>query len=390
MTRVEDRLREHYRDEVAGLEVPDLLPAVLAAGRRARRRSRLVATVGIAGVVAAAAVGSVMVLRPAVSPRPAHRSASRPFTVITRTSLSPFWGPVSGMAAVPGGVWLASWTQGQLLRIDAGTGQITARVRVGRPQDGVYAIAYGAGSLWVTDFQTGALLRLDPATGRLLATIRLPGQIGDVTVGGGFVWVSQWGHADGSWYRLAKVSPVTDHVVALQGIPGNGGPQGLTIAASAAGVWVDGGGPGVQAVDPASLRLLGSARTDGDLAAAGPRVWALSQGTLQSIDPPWTAVAGRLRLYPNPDNVRPRYGTGQNLGFQTLTAGPARTLWAAGPALYRIDVTTMRAGKISRFGAVDNVSVIGQTLWVQTEDQFGYHKYVYQLALHRASSTPAA
>ena len=388
MTRVEDRLREHYRDEVAGLEVPDLLPRVLAAGRRARRRSRLAATVGIAGVVAAAAVGSVLVLGPAISQRPAHRPASRPYTVITRTSVSPFWGPVSGMAAVPGGVWLASWEQGELVRIDAGSGHITARVRVGRPQDGVNSIAYGAGSLWVTDSQTGGLLRLDPATGRPLATVHLPGgAFGDVAVGGGFVWVDQWGPADGSLYRLAKVSPVTGRLVARRRIPGKCGPGGLTIAGSATGAWVYVGYCSVQAVDPASLRLLGSARTGGDLAATGPRVWTLSQGTLSRIDPPWTTVARRVQLYPNPDNVAPRYSA-QNLGAQTLVPGPARTLWAAGPALYQVDETTMRAQTISRFGPVDNVSVIGQTLWVQTEDQFGYHQYVYQLALHRASSPP--
>jgi len=287
------------------------------------------------------------------------------------------------MAAVPGGVWLSSWMQGQLLRIDAGTGQITTRVRVGRPQDGVYSIAYGAGSLWVENVQTSDLLRLDPVTGRLLARVHLPGLVGGVAVGGGFVWVSEWGHVAGSWYRLAKVSPVTGRLVALRGIPGNGGPGGLTIAASAAGVWVN-GGPSVQAVDPASLRLLGSARTGGvDLAAAGPRVWALSEGTLSRIDPPWTAVARRVQLYQNPASL-------QNFGFQTLAAGAARTLWAVGPALYRIDERTMRAEQISRFGRVDDVSVIGQTLWVQTEDQFGVHESVYQLALNRRARRPTA
>jgi hypothetical protein len=332
-----------------------------------------------------AAVGSVMILGPVVSPRPEPRPASGPFTVITRTGLPVSWGPVSGMAAVPGGVWLSSWMQGQLVRIDAATGQITARLRVGRPQDGVYAIAYGAGSLWVVDVQTSDLLRLDPVTGRQQATVHLPGLISEVAVGGGFVWVSEWGHADGSWYRLAKVSPVTGRLAAQRAIPGNFGPGGLTIAASAGGVWVHAdGGPSVQAVDPASLRLLGSTRTGGeDLAAAGPRVWALSEGTLSRIDPPWTTVARRVRLYPNP-------ASSQNFGFQTLAAGAARTLWAAGPALYRIDETTMRAKTINRFGRVDDVSVIGQTLWVQTEDQFGYHQFVYQLTLTQASSPPPA
>jgi streptogramin lyase len=382
MTRIEDRLRQHYRDEVAGLEVPDLLPTVLAAGRRARRRSRLLSTAGIAGVVTAAVVASVMFPRLTISQRAAHQPVSRPFTVITRTDLSG-WGPVSGMAAVPGGVWLASWMQGELLRIDAETGQITVRLPVGRPQDGPSAIAYGAGSLWVTNFQTSDLLRLDPTTGQVLATVHLPTQIGDVAIGDGFVWVSQWGHVAGSWYRLAKVNPLTDRVLALQGIQGNFGPGGLTIAASTAGVWVNAdGGPSLQVVDPASLRLLGSTRIGtavNGLAATSQRVWALIGGTLSRIDPPWSAVAHRLQLYPITTT-----GPTQNLGDQTLAAGPAHTLWAAGPVLYRINEMTMRAKKVNGFGPVDNVSVIGQTLWVQTDD-----KFVYQLALNRASSSPA-
>lgn len=52
---LEERLREYYHSEVAGLEATDLLPGVLAAGRRARRRARVLWT----GALAAAAVALV-------------------------------------------------------------------------------------------------------------------------------------------------------------------------------------------------------------------------------------------------------------------------------------------------------------------------------------------
>jgi len=67
------------------------------------------------------------------------------------------------------------------------------------------------------------------------------------------------------------------------------------------------------------------------------------------------------------------------LGDETLAAGPGRTLWAAGPALYRVSEATMRARKFTAFGAVDNVAVLGRTLWVQADDGV-----IYQVALHKA------
>ena len=144
-------------------------------------------------------------------------------------------------------------------------------------------------------------------------------------------------------------------------------------------MWVNAdGGPSVQAVEATSLRLLGSARIGtaaGGLAATGPTLWALSGGTLYRIDPPWSAVARSLQLY-----AEPASGPPENPGDRTLAAGPAHTLCAAGPELYRIDEMTMRPQKVSGFGPVDDVSANGQTLWVQTDDNS-----VYQLALNPAS-----
>jgi hypothetical protein len=104
----------------------------------------------------------------------------------------------------------------------------------------------------------------------------------------------------------------------------------------------------------------------------------LIDGTLLRIDRPWSAVSDRTKLYPAPV-------IGQlNLGPQAISAGPGGTLWAAGPGLYRIDQTTMRFTPVHGFAAVDDVSAIGQTLWVETDDN-----YLYQLALNRPSAFPA-
>ncbi len=376
MTRLEERLRDHFRDEVAGLDVPDLLPGVLAAGRRARAHRRLVAAACTA-VLMAGVAGAAIGLRGS-APQPAARHPARPFTVLTRTDLAPGWGQPSGIAAVPGGVWLSSWYLGEIVRIDAVTGRITARIPVGKPQDGPYSVVYGAGSLWVTDFRTSDLLRLNPRTGHRIAAIHLPGGIRYVTAGGGYVWVTTF--RGGPVNNLVKIDPATGQVLASQPMPGNYGTGGLAIAATGTAVWLlADGGPAVRAVNPASMHVVASARTGATryplaLAVSGRDAWALIAGTLDRIDPPWSVVSRQVSLYPWPPTTSPDGA----LGDQTLAAGPAGTLWAAGPALYHVSEATMRARRFTGFGAVDNVAVLGQILWVLADDGV-----VYQVALHR-------
>jgi hypothetical protein len=380
VTRLEDQLREHFRGEVAGLDVPDLLPAVLAAGRRARARGRLLAAACTAALMVGV-IGIAMGLGGPARPNRAPHPATGPFTILTQTDLAARW-QASGITAVPGGAWLISFEQGELLRIDAASGRITAHVKVGGPQQGPYSVAYSAGSLWVTDFLTSDLLRLDPATGHRIATIHLPGGIRDVAVGGGYVWVSTF-RAGPVGDRLVKIDPATDRVLAIQPMPGNYGKDGLAIAAASTAVWLlADGGPAVRAVNPASMHVVASARTGpvvylSGLAASGQVVWALHDGMLDRIDPPWSAVSRQVSLYPWPPATSP---TGILQPETSLAAGPRGTLWTAGPALYHVDEATMRAGKFTGFGAVDNVVVLGRILWVQADDGV-----VYQLALHRSS-----
>jgi hypothetical protein len=376
---LEDRLRKYYHDEVAELEVADMLPGVLAAGSRARRRARVLWAGALAAAVVALAAGLAGLSQRGPVHWSARPPASRPFTVLTRTDLAG-WGPPSGMAAVPGGVWLASWDEGGLLRIDAATGRITDRVPVGRPMQGPYSIAYGAGSLWVTDFRTGDLLRLNPATGRLIAKIHTGGLY--VTVGGGYVWVTTFGHIRGrSWNRLIKIDPVTDRIVGSEPVPGNYGPGGMMVAATRAAVWLHiDGAPFVQAVDPARMRVSARAQTGGaeGLAPLGRQVWVLTSGwTLDRINPPWSTVGASVHLPPPPNGSAPNPGG-------DIAAGSGGTLWVGGQALYQVSEVSARVRTIRGFGAVDDVAALRGTLWVQADDGT-----VYQVALHRPSTSPA-
>jgi hypothetical protein len=376
---LEDRLRAYFGDEVAGLEAGDTLPGVLTAGRRARRRVQVLLAGAIAIAAVAVVVGSAQ-LSTRAHPRPASQApASRQVTVLTRTDLEG-WGPPSGIAAVPGGVWLASWDEGGLLRIDAATGRITARVPVGQPMEGPYSIAYGAGSLWVTDLRTGDLLRLNPATGRLIGKIHVGGYY--VTVGGGYVWVTTFGHVSGRhWNRLIKIDSGTDRVLRDVVIPGNYGPGGMRVAATGQAVWLHmDGAPFVQVVDPANMHLIARVSSGGGwrLAARGRRVYVLTNTwRLIWIDLSRSKVSGSVQL------AEPTSGLAPDLGTD-IAAGPAGTLWVGGQALYQVSEASLRVQKITAFGAVDDVAALGSTLWVQADDGT-----VYQAALHRPGTSPA-
>jgi DNA-binding beta-propeller fold protein YncE len=295
-------------------------------------------------------------------------------------------GQPNEVIAVPGGVWLGSWDLGEIFRVDAQTGRITAKTTVGLPQFSPYSMAYGAKSLWVTDFGDNLLLRLDPATGHLRARIHLPAGVRTLAVAGSYVWVTLWGprtvRGSRFWNGLVKLSPATDKIVSVRWLSANGGPGGMTVAASRSAIWlINDVGTGVLAFDPANLRQVGFARTapqNADvIAAGGRRAWVMIDGSLVRIDPPWSALSRRAKLYP-------ANATAQLiLGPQQLVAGPGGTVWVGGPSLYRIDQATMHSEQVRGFGAVDNLAVDGQTLWVETDDYF-----LYQLALNRPSSVP--
>ena len=78
--------------------------------------------------------------------------------------------------------------EGALWRVDPVTGVATLSTRVGR--GGLVGIALGAGAVWVASYDDRALLRVDPASGDVTATVPLGGPPQDVAFGGGLVWVA--------------------------------------------------------------------------------------------------------------------------------------------------------------------------------------------------------
>jgi streptogramin lyase len=153
---------------------------------------------------------------------------------------------------------------GSVVKVDAIRGEVVDRVPVTTPN----GIAAGAGSIWVVSFADDTLLRLEPATGSIQATIPLvlPFTVGndgdrsflpvDVDANDEAVWVSSGRGA------LAHIDPATNDVVDI--VPRRshtGGP----VAISQEGIWVAESLNGAVLVDPATHRVVDAVTLDDEI-----------------------------------------------------------------------------------------------------------------------------
>ncbi|MEI6418069.1 MAG: YncE family protein, partial [Sphingomonadales bacterium] len=91
--------------------------------------------------------------------------------------------------------------KGEIARVDARSGRITARIAVA---PGTSYLAFGQGKLWAVSGPQAVLQRVDPARNAVAATTGLGRQPGFLAVGEGAVWVQEQG--DGS---VARIDPAT-------------------------------------------------------------------------------------------------------------------------------------------------------------------------------------
>jgi streptogramin lyase len=172
---------------------------------------------------------------------------------------------------------------GFVVKVDAARGQVIDQVPVTSPN----GIASGAGSIWVVSFADDTLLRIEPATESVQATIplRLPFAVGndgdrsflpvDVDANDDAVWVSSGRGA------LAHVDPATNDIVDLVSRRSHtGGP----LAIGQEGVWVADSLNGAVLVDPATHRVVDAVTLDDEagqrfsvnsLVTRGGSVWAV-------------------------------------------------------------------------------------------------------------------
>jgi streptogramin lyase len=172
---------------------------------------------------------------------------------------------------------------GYVVKVDPARGQVIDRIPVTSPN----GIAAGAGSIWVVSFADDTLQRLDPDTGSFQATIplRLPFTVGndgdraflpiDVDANDEAVWISSGRGA------LAHIDPATDDIVDI--VPRrshSGGP----LAIGQEGVWVADSLNGAVLVDPATHEVVDAVKLEDEtgrrfsvdsLVARDGSVWAV-------------------------------------------------------------------------------------------------------------------
>lgn len=104
-----------------------------------------------------------------------------------------------------GSVWVASSGDNVVVRIDPSNDHVLARIPVGRSPK---FMAAGEGAIWVQNRDDGSVSRIDPATNRETARIaaEAPTRAGDISAGGGFVWLS----VDGK--PVTRIDPRTNTV----------------------------------------------------------------------------------------------------------------------------------------------------------------------------------
>jgi virginiamycin B lyase len=134
-----------------------------------------------------------------------------------------------GAAAVrvgAGSVWVTNPVEDVVQLIDPATQEVTRTVKTGR---GPRFFDVGERAAWTLDQVDGTVTRIDAKTGRTARiAARVPGEGGDLTVGGGSVWVR------GSDRLLTRIEPKSRKVIARYG-PSSG--SGAVIVGAGA-VWI--------------------------------------------------------------------------------------------------------------------------------------------------------
>jgi DNA-binding beta-propeller fold protein YncE len=237
-------------------------------------------------------------------------------------------GPAYALAAAFGSVWIPSYEDGRLTRVDARTGHVVASIAgVGNAAE---AIAAGFGSVWVASvgpwrkgrggvmvpYGPGSVTRIDPTTNRVVARIGAGRGAGAIAVGEGAVWVASF-RGVGADNTVTRIDPRTNRVVATV----RPGGRPAAIGAGAGYAWVVGDELLVR-IDPKTNRVRRRSTANREPSAVtifSGAVWVANSGasTVSRIDPRTLAVAtvGIPRLALPPPSSERAGGQGDNRGM---------------------------------------------------------------------------
>jgi DNA-binding beta-propeller fold protein YncE len=243
-------------------------------------------------------------------------------------------------------------------RIDPGANRLVG-TPTRLPADG-WDLAVGAGSVWATQFD-GRLVRIDARTGRIRARISArPIYFGSVvTFGGGFVWTGNDDERNQTG-SVSKIDPATNHLVG--NLPGLGSPQSIAFGQGA--VWVADHAGWLVKIDPDRLKVIARQRLDfgpHGVVATPHAVYVADAhgGRLLQADPKTAKVKRIAALSPGP--ITPAVGAG------AIWASSAQA-WGGtteDDRVMRIDPATLKIVQVVHLGGnVPSVAFGFESLWV--------------------------
>lgn len=211
-------------------------------------------------------------------------------------------------AAGPGGLWLANQhaTRPEVIRIDPRTGRVAARPRLPDAPGPVTGLAAAYGSVWILVPDQGSppgwrVLRLNPATGRVdgfsgsIPGTELTGHSAAIWASSGRIWVT------GSMPVIARIDPRT---LVLRMSATAGLSQGLVFGGGRA--WaLNEGRPSLAVIDPRTGKMIRSmavpppSATGDDYVAAGPGLlWVFRGSRLCQLSPATGRIIASARVDP--------------------------------------------------------------------------------------------
>ncbi len=198
--------------------------------------------------------------------------------------------PCSGLTFGFGSLWIPSCGDHNIVRVDAHTGKLQARIAAS-PADDEGGIAVGDGSVWVVTSKDGVLARIDPVTNTVRASIRIPAGSFNPAFANGSVWITS-----NAGESLIRVDSATNKVVSETPV----GPKPRFLTVGEGSIWVLNQGDGTVArVDAATGKrtaLIAAAipGEGGEIAFGGGAVWATMIGhPITRIDPKTNEVVGQ-------------------------------------------------------------------------------------------------
>jgi len=216
-------------------------------------------------------------------------------TVLARVAVGP---RVFNLAAAPGAVWAVSNALGTVTRIDTRTGKAGTPIHVGAQP---YGVAWGFGSVWVSNAGDGTVWRI--TNGVVVKRLRVGVEPNGLTAYRGYIWASD--HTAGT---LLRIDPRANRVTARLRLPGADWITGFGRS-----LYVSQETNRVARVDVTTLEVVGTARVARNplgSAIVANRLWVpcIDANEIDVVDRSRMKVVARKPAGPGPIVVLPAFG----------------------------------------------------------------------------------